>query len=216
MNDNNVVKLPGFTGAFSLGTCLQTYGGVASHQAGREQIILETNGCRGLIRTEGAGLGATRRDAQLDALNGAVQRALDLCPQLFCNLEPVAEIERGCTELAGLVSCSTIFYGFCVERVGPPPEVVPVPEASPVNVPVPTNGTTPVPESSFLGDLFSGIVSGIGDVLSGIGDILIPVGLTIVGIAVVAGIIYLYVVGSPVLVPATVAAGVVIIVVGEE
>lgn len=190
MNGTADVKLPGFTGAVSLGPCLQTYSSTATHQASREQIILEANGCPRagqVIRTEGVGLGIAEPIARTLAVGDAFGQALGLCPPPFCNLEQVLRIDGVCSELRGVFACPTTFVGLCVQRTGPGPiepvpapvpVVVPVPVPSPVTVPVPTAGTTPVPGSS----LFGGVVSGLGEVVSGLGNAIVGFGGTVVDV----------------------------------
>lgn len=161
MNDNNVAKLPGFTGAFSLGTCLQTYGGVADHQAGREQIILETNGCpAGLVTGVGTRSGPTEPIALSRALTAAFEDFLRRCPPpCFFTLPPpdVPSRRAACRARLGFspnpIVCGASVTLLCLpERPAVPvPELAPVPEVvipplvvtPPVPVPVPE--VVPVP-----------------------------------------------------------------------
>lgn len=240
MTNNTGVRLPGFTGAVSLGPCLQTYSSTASHQAGQEQIILEANGCPGpLVRGEAIREGPTEAIALSLARTAAFEDFLRRCPPPCVINVPFGfqqGIQSGCGMRFGFSPnpwvCRARFTGLClperpaepVPELAPAPEVVippvtlpeqplatvpvPVPETSPVIVPVPTNGT-PVPAPT----------NGVSDTIL---NVLKTVGVIVLGVIVIAGTIVILVKALPLIAgaglvkAAAAAAGVTIVVVGEE
>jgi len=140
MNSNSDRSLPGFTGAMSLGPCIQSYGGVASDQARGEQVVLEANGCpRALLSGRGvASLPATlgRAAAENAAFALAYASFFGLCPPpcipvvrqqaINCILADINPLSLSPSTL--VFRCVADVEGVCQDPPPPPPPPQPVPD----------------------------------------------------------------------------------------